>query len=180
MIRTMENSYPDRLSALAHYVIARTRPDQLGATKLNKVLWWLDCSAYRRWGRSLSGVENYVRMKFGPVPVGIQTALASLKSRGEIHERSCDTPAGPRREFVALAEPPIHLFTAEEVDQIMQTITTVASMSAAEASTASHDALWDETEAGAAMSIAAGSVVQRDTQPDDIAWARAELERLAV
>jgi len=37
---------PDRLAAMAHYVIARCAPEELGATKLNKVLWFTDVFHY--------------------------------------------------------------------------------------------------------------------------------------
>lgn len=180
MIRIrMQNTLPERLAALAHYVIARTPPDQLGATKLNKVLWWVDCAAYRRWGRSLSGLQSYVRLPNGPVPDGIKDVIEYLKAQRAIIDRSQPTPAGNRREFISIAEPPVSVFSAEEIDVINQVIVGVCQMTAAEASAASHDALWEETPPLGPMPVAAGSIVTRDVRPEDVAWALGELERLS-
>jgi len=165
---------------MAHYVIARTPPDQLGATKLNKVLWWVDCAAYRHWGASISGLDTYIRLPNGPVPDGIREALDLLKRSGCVVEQSRPTPAGSRREFIALKEPPVAEFSAEEIDLIGQVITAVCCMTAAEASNASHDALWEEIPHLGLMPVAAGSVVTREVRPDDLAWAKSEIARLAV
>ena len=175
----MRNSPPERLAALAHYVIARTPPEQLGATKLNKVLWWVDCAAFRRWGHSLSGLESYLRLQNGPVPAEIRDVIDLLQRQGAIAERSQPTPVGSRREFFAIAEPPVSGFTAEEIDLINQVIVGVCRMSAAEASEVSHDALWEETPPMGAMPVAAGAVVMRDVRPEDVAWAQQELSRLS-
>jgi hypothetical protein len=45
-------SNQDRLLWATHYVIARCDPAKLGATKLNKVLWFADVIYYRRHGRT--------------------------------------------------------------------------------------------------------------------------------
>jgi hypothetical protein len=42
----------DRVTSVAHYVIARCAPEKLGATKLNKVLWFADVKFYRHHGRT--------------------------------------------------------------------------------------------------------------------------------
>ncbi len=176
----MSNHPYERLAALTHYVIARTPPDQLGATKLNKILWWVDCESYRRWGRSLSGLESYLRLQNGPVPIGGREAIAVLKARAAIAEQSVPTPAGNRRQFYSLSEPPVSVFSAEEIDLINQVINSVCRMTAVEASDASHDVLWEETPQFAQMPVSAGSVAVRETRPDDLAWAQRELARLSL
>jgi len=87
--------------------------------------------------------------------------------------------AGTRREFVAISEPPVQDFSSEEIDLIAQIVGAASRMTAVEASQASHDALWDETDAGGSMSVAAGSVRRRDVRPDDVAWAHRELQSVA-
>lgn len=176
----MRNHPAERLAKVAHYVIARTPPEQLGATKLNKVLWWVDCAAHARWGRSLTGLDSYLRLPHGPVPDGISDAISILKLSGSVAERSCGTPVGMRREFVALKEPPLESFSAEEVDLISQIVQAVARMSAQEASELSHDALWDEAGHLGSMSVAAGSIVPREVRSDDLEWAERELEALGL
>lgn len=176
----MRNHLAERLSTVAHYVIARTPPDQLGATKLNKVLWWVDCAAYARWGRSITGLDTYLRMPHGPVPDGISDALAILKLNGSVGERSCGTPVGPRREFVALKEPPLESFSAEEIDLISQIVLAVTRMSAQEASELSHDALWEEAGHLGSMPVAAGAISTREVRSGDLEWAERELAALSL
>jgi Protein of unknown function (DUF4065) len=179
MIRMlMRNQPPERLAALTHYVIARTPADQLGATKLNKVLWWVDCAAFRRWGQSMSGLGSYRRLQNGPVPEG--SAVDQLKRDGAIVERGRQTYAGVRREFISILEPPVHLFTAEEIDVINQVIVSVCRMTASEASEASHDALWEETPHLGAMPVAAGAISVREVASDDVEWAKHEMARLSL
>ena len=174
----MRNQPPERLVALTHYVIARTPAEQLGATKLNKVLWWVDCAAFRRWGQSMSGLESYRRLQNGPVPDG--GAVEQLKRDGSIVERSRETWAGNRREFIAIIEPPVHRFSAEEIDVINQVIVSVCRMTAAEASEASHDALWEETPHLGSMPIAAGAISAREIGTEDVEWAKHEMARLSL
>ena len=60
-------SNQDRLLCVTHYVIKRCDPAKLGATKLNKVLWFADVIYYRRHGRTITASDNYVKQQFGPV-----------------------------------------------------------------------------------------------------------------
>ena len=163
----------DRLSAVTHYVIAHCTPEKLGATKLNKVLWYADVIFYRLHGRTITGEEAYEKRQFGPVPKNINGILRTLQSAGKIKERINPTPVGARREFVWLEPPPVEKLTAEEVDVLRDVMQQVCDgHSATTISDATHDALWDETEIGQDMSVKAGAIVPGEITPDAIAWAK--------
>lgn len=168
----------NRLAEVAHYIIARTPPEMLGATKLNKVLWFVDCLAYRKWGRSLTGLTHYVRLQNGPVPSGLTDAIHTLKSDGKVMEDPQITPVGVRREFVSLQEPDFENFSAAEIDLIRAVIDTIRPMSARRVSDLSHDALWHELADGASITVAAGSVMPEPMSDAAYQWALAEAERL--
>ena len=163
----------DRLATAAHYVIARIAPDRLGATKLNKVLWFADCEFYRRHGRSLTGEESYVRKPNGPCVPRFEATLDNLRERGIILERSEPTYAGyPRREFTSLKEPDISCFSAEEVDLLMLVGKEIAKMTAQEASDYSHDALWHEAPANGTLPVAAGAASPSLPTEAELEWGR--------
>jgi len=168
---------PDRLAAMAHYVIARCAPEELGATKLTKVLWFTDVFHYRRHGKTVSGARSYIKRQFGPVPPGITQAIEALKRAGKISERSAVTPAGIRREFVWLQEPDVSAFTPEEIDMLNEVMALVCkNHSAASISELTHDSLWSETLLGAEIPIGAASVVAGEVTPEVMAWATVALE----
>jgi hypothetical protein len=166
----------NRLAALAHYVIWKCDPADLGATKLNKILWFADLEHYRRTGRSITGASAYTKLPHGPVPKGITHALGALEDEHKIAQ-SGETHYGyPKTMFLALARPDLSPFAADEiaiVDMVAELI--CHDHTAASISQLSHDALWEETEVGADMAIGAGAVVAGDATADDIAWAQRAL-----
>lgn len=162
-----------RLSEVTHYVIAHCTPEKLGATKLNKVLWYSDVTFYRLHGRTITGEEAYEKRQFGPVPKNINTILRSLRTAGKIKEQVNPTPAGPRREFVWLEAPAVENFSGEEIDVLRDVMEQVCEgHSAASISDLTHDALWDETEIGQEMSIKAGAIFPAEITADAVRWAR--------
>jgi hypothetical protein len=105
----------DKLAAAVHLVIGRLPPGDLGATKLNKILWAADCEFFRRHGRSLTGETEYIRKDQGPCPANIEEVLTKLKAEGAIIESRQQVVSFARREFMALTEPDLEDLTKEEI-----------------------------------------------------------------
>jgi hypothetical protein len=161
----------NRLAEVTHYVIAHCVPEKLGATKLNKVLWYSDVVFYRLFGRTITGADTYQKRQFGPVPKGINDTLHLLQVNGAIKERYASTPAGARREFVWLTPPAVENFTADEIDVLRDVMAWICDgHSAASISELTHDVLWEETEIGRDMSVRAGAIVPGEITPDAIEW----------
>lgn len=166
-----------RLAKTAHYVIARTRPDRLDAVKLNKVLWFADVEHYRRTGRSITGLTDYVRLQNGPVPVRMQEALAELSATGMIAVRRQKVFSYDRFEYVWLQEPDVDAFSPEEIDLLNQAVDTIEPLTASQVSEYTHlNALWIELENGDRIPIGAASVISRAPSQRDLAWARETAE----
>jgi len=163
----------DKLAAVAHLVIARIGAGELGATKLNKVLWFADCEFFRRHGRSLTGETDYVRLDFGPCPERMPDVLAALKRQGAVVESPRRIANFTQRAFTSVTEPNLERFTAEEVDILLTVALEIVPLSARQASDLSHDDLWEATAPGGRMSVEAGSVRVTAPTPDVIAWAKA-------
>ena len=163
---------PDRTQLLAHYIIYRSTPDKLGATKLNKVMWFSDLEAYERFGQSISGQETYEKKQFGPVPNHINDCLRNLQKSGAVTFRANPTPAGDRHEYLWLKEPDISSFTAEEIDIINRSIEWVCDHhSAVTISKKTHDALWQETEGGEQIEIKAATIAAKPVTGRYLEWA---------
>lgn len=165
----------NKLEKVAHFVIARTFARELGATKLNKVLWLADIIAFRERSDSVTGVENYKRLPHGPVPIQITSALKNLKEDNLIAESSNPTPLGNRREFVSLVEPDIESFSKSDIDIIHRAIEFITPLSAAKISEITHDSYWEEVPENGDMAPSAASLVLRDFDESSIAWAEKEL-----
>jgi hypothetical protein len=163
----------NRLSSVTHYIIARCEPEKLGATKLNKILWFADVFYYRRHGQTITGADNYMKQQFGPVQKNLLGALVELKREGKIIERAGDTPVGFRREYVWVKEPDLAHFKADEVDVLNSVMEWICNGESAKSiSDKSHDALWDETEIGASMPVRAGAVFPAEITPEAVEWAK--------
>ncbi len=174
---TANQSRTDRTSIVAHYIISHTEPAQLGAVKLNKIMWRADVLAYRRFGRTITGQTSYIRMPYGPVPNGMAATLRRLAHEGKIVERAADVGVGLRREFVWLERQTAAGFEAEEVEILHQAIDEIAPLSAAAASDETHDVLWDEISNGAQIPIRAASVQPVPLEPEDFEWLESELRQ---
>ncbi|ESY77335.1 hypothetical protein X739_22265 [Mesorhizobium sp. LNHC220B00] len=168
---TDANDEEVRTKNVAHYIISHSRPDKLGATKLNKVMWDADVAHYRHYGSTITGQESYIRMPQGPVPNRLKVALATLEQDGKIVLRPVETPVGVRHEFIAIEPMSPAEFPVEALEILHSAIDAICSLSAAEASAATHDALWDNIHNGQQMPIRAAAIIPGDLQPDDIDWA---------
>ena len=74
------------------YFVKYCNNKYLHATKLNKLLYYLDFIYFRDHGKSVTG-DSYIHQGYGPVPARIDEILAELKSEGAI-----DTEAIPSND----------------------------------------------------------------------------------
>ena len=167
---------PDRTEAVAHYIIARADQNKLGAVKLNKVMWFADLEAYRRFGKTVTGQTSYEKRQLGPVPNNIVRSIRRLEQADKIATRELPTFGGMRREHVWLKKPDVSGFSADEVDILNEAIDWVCDNHTARSiSVLSHDALWEQAELGEQIPVGAATVVPDELNGDDIAWALREL-----
>jgi hypothetical protein len=163
---------PNRLPELLHYVIWRCDPAKLGATKLNKICWYSDLDAYRRFGRTITGASDYIRLQFGPTPKGVHDVIDRLSDDGRIAVSTQNYYGRPKTMYLSRVKPDIAAFSSEEiaiVDAIAEII--CSKHSANSISSISHDALWEEIEMGGDIPIAAAAVIPGEITAEDISWA---------
>ena len=169
-----------KFESLVHYACWRCQdPTKLGATKLNKILWFTDATAFVNWGRPITEA-TYIKRQYGPVPGQMQATLARLKEDNKLAIREQDRYGFQMQLFFAIEPPDISCFTADEISLADYVIDTVCDEhTAASISELSHDAVWQLAEIGeeiplyAVLASKAGEVTE-----ETMAWARAEANRL--
>lgn len=173
----MRRNEKDRLQDMILFFAARCPS---GKTKLAKLLWEADVEAFRRFGRSISGRESYVRLEHGPMPEGFERSLAGLRSAGMIVRELIEK--GPyveeRHHLAENAAVDFSVFEPEEVDVLHTVIERLRHLTAKAASERTHDAYWEEVPFGGRMDVAAGAVMAGEISEDDLAWAEAVRPRI--
>jgi hypothetical protein len=134
---------------LVHYVCAQSPSRaKLGATKLNKILWYAERDAYVQLGHPISGAK-FVKRQFGPVPKAIMPVLGVLQSDRAIAIRETIVFGKSKREFISLVTPNISGFKPEEISIVNSAIYTICNFHTADSiSKKSHDDVWELAEIG--------------------------------
>lgn len=111
--------------------------DYFGATKLNKLLFYIDFEAYHRLGKSVTGQE-YQAIDYGPAPRIIAPTLEEMRLQGDLVIREEKMYGYTRKRPLALREANVNLFSQEEIALISHTLLRCRHMSATQISDLSH------------------------------------------
>jgi hypothetical protein len=162
----------DKFKALVHYICYKADRANLGATKLNKTLWYADLMTYLMHGTSMTG-EGYIKQQFGPVPKHILPILEDLQTECKITIRDADLFRYEKKEYIALKRPDLSLFSGEEISIVDELINVICCGHIAKSiSDKTHDRIWELADIGEEIpyyTVFAGSLGQIDQ--NDIAWA---------
>lgn len=161
------------LKNLVHYVCWKANdPTKLGATKLNKILWFIDSWSYRANGCSISGAK-YEKRQYGPVPKCVLDAIEELQEEKKIIVRNTDYYWRVKRDYIALSEP----HTAELSENDRSRIDDITSHicnnhTAVSISEVSHDLIWDAAKPGEEIPLyAVLAATPGEITEDDMNWA---------
>lgn len=170
-----------RFKALVHYVCERcTDPKKLGATKLNKALWYSDTFAFRINGKAVSRESaTYVKRQFGPVPRNVLLALQELEAEGALKIREVTFFGKKKREFISLKEANAGAFSESEREIINEVVDQVCDgHTAVSISDLSHDAIWEAADLGEEIPLYAVLAAKADPPTkEDYAWAEKAIKR---
>lgn len=163
-----------RIEKLIHYIVSVVPPEQLGAVKLAKILWFSDVEHYRLTGRSVTGSDSYRKFDQGPLHTDFYTSLDALKQRGCIAERQTETWSGFRREFLWLKKPDMSDFNGQELATVHSVIHELRQLTAKQASDMSHGEPWASASDGEHLPVYAAAVQFGEVSEEDLAWAESE------
>ena len=171
----------NKLKTLVQYICFQCHdPSVLGATKLNKILWYSDVIAFARGGASITG-ESYTKQQFGPVPRHILGVIEDLEAEEALAVREVEYFGKLKKEYIALKKPDISMFTADEISLVDSVIDVVChEHTATSISMASHDAIWKLAEIGEEIPVYAALASELgEVTEDDVKWAKQVLSKTA-
>jgi hypothetical protein len=164
----------EKLKEALHFVIENCADtSRLGAIRLNKILWFADCHAYRQNGVSITG-DGYVKRKFGPVPQHVLAALRELENDGKIVVREVPYTTRKRyREFISRTAPETHELSETDRAWLKAYTEFICDEFTAEAiSDASHDQIWEAADDGEEIPLYTIFASQAGAITDEVrAWA---------
>ncbi len=170
-----------KLKALVHYICSKC-PDKnlLGATKLNKILWYADAISLQTRGVPITK-ETYIKRQFGPVPKHILQVIEKLQDEDAIAVKNTPFHNYEKREFVSLKQPKLSMFTPDEISLIDDVIREICfNHTASSISLASHDRIWELAEIGDELPLETVFASELDEVTEsDVKWAKRALSKTA-
>ena len=165
----------NRFKELVHYVCSLCHDDgrgELGAVKLNKILWYIDTSSFCKNGKTISGETAYIKRERGPAPKCILATVEALKNEGvlEVEEPSRRFES---RRFVVLKKSEGECFDDDEKSIIEEhTFDIYHNHTARSISDKSHEMVWwDSVSVGGEIPVYAILAKPAEITDDDIRWA---------
>lgn len=95
------------------YFMQHCNNQYLGATKLNKLLYYLDFLNYRDRGESVTG-DEYYHMQYGPVPSSVDVVMSVLRESGKLEVTGEPFGETTRKIYKAKEKSDITVFSKEE------------------------------------------------------------------
>lgn len=165
---------------MVHYIINQCGdPEKLGATKLNKILWFLDSSYYYLHGKAVTEA-NYIKLQHGPVPENIMYVKEFLQEEKKIVIRKSEAAYYIPEYLISLQEPDLSLFNAEEISIADKFIYNICNNhTASSISELSHDEIWQLAEHGEPIPLFT-VFAQRtgELTPTDVEWGKQVVARI--
>ncbi|WP_120716673.1 Panacea domain-containing protein [Tsuneonella amylolytica] len=140
-----------RLREAALYVMQKCKGAEFfGLTKLNKILWKADFTAFASRRVPVTG-RQYQRLQQGPAPVEMLPVLNDLERDGYIKIARRLQGHLEEKRPVALVEPALRFFSADDLSYLDAAIEQYWSYSGRGVSADSHGVAWETRENGDPM-----------------------------
>lgn len=160
---------------LLYVAITTERDDTAGATKMHKILYFSELAHLRRYGRPITGAL-FQKLEHGPGLRRMRPIIQRLEEEGAAKEVERDHFGYPQKRLLALREPDLTRFTAEEIASVDGIIRQFWARSAREVSEVSHrDLGWSAVDYGEDIPYSLAFIVERDLSDQVILHAK-ELE----
>ena len=159
-----------KLKELIVYIASLSeRDDSFGATKLNKILFRADFTAYAQWGKPITGVE-YFALENGPAPRPMKKLLRLMQDQGEIVVREQDYFGHEQHRVIPLRSPRLEgMFDVPEMNLLFRLIQHYWGRSGTSMSRESHDFMgWELSELEETIPYSVALLGDREPTLDEI------------
>jgi hypothetical protein len=127
-----------KLKELIVYISAQSdSSDKFGMTKLNKLLFFSDFTAYTKLGKPITGA-TYIKMPFGPCPSRLREAIGELKTESRIFSQKLSLGDFEGSRIRAAFDPNLDAFTGLQISIVDAVIQRFWDFTGTEISDASH------------------------------------------
>jgi hypothetical protein len=160
-----------KFKALVHYICYKADPNKLGATRLNKILWFADMLHFTNTGLPMTG-EAYVKNRFGPTPRHVLSIIEELETERALVVRHPELDH-EKRLFIAPDAPPLDQFSPDEISLVDAILHSICNHFTAESiSEATHDVIWQLAEIGEEIPYEAFLATDEgEVTDEDLNWA---------
>ena len=132
----------DRLRQLILYIANKCENNsRFGMTKLVKILYFADFESYRQRGKPITGLA-YIKQPYGPVPEPFFTVRDSMVGKDIVIRTQATLGDREQQRVIAMREPDLSLFSAEDIAIVDQVIELVWKLNAEQVSNMSHGLAW--------------------------------------
>lgn len=124
--------------------------EQLGSTKLAKLMYYLDFINYRDHGNSITGTKYY-KQEYGPLAKDLVEVVGDLVGNNKLRVESYIHPKYKREahRYVALSKPNLDVFSEEEQILLRKLANKYSALSTDEMVAKSHlEAPWQRAKEG--------------------------------
>jgi len=167
-----------KFEELILYIARESQEDRrCGATKLNKILFYADFIAYHKLGQSITG-QKYQKLERGPAPKRVIPVIDAMIGRSLCAWAERSYFGFSLKKLLALREPDVSVFSAEELDIARTVISELWSLNAAEVSDLSHRFVgWQAANIGEEIPYETVFVDEpRPLTQEEEAWAHEAIE----
>lgn len=138
----------EKMRAVILRVCHACPPQDLGAVKLNKALFYLDMMSYAHGRTAVTGA-TYRKRPNGPTSDQLLFALRDMSRAGDIRINEVDYHGYLKKEYVALVDNPVGVLNDEEMTLLDDVIDFVCRQNTAKSiSEFSHSLPWEMAEMG--------------------------------
>jgi hypothetical protein len=128
-----------KMKELILYLATKSAEDsRFSSTKLNKLLFYCDFTAYQQLGQSITG-HSYQKLQFGPAPKAMLPILEQMKRDEDCVEIERKVYGLKQRRVQAERAPETSLFSEEELRLADQILRDLWEQSATDVSDLSHE-----------------------------------------
>jgi hypothetical protein len=161
---------------LVLYTCAKCNPEQLGAVKLNKVLYFADMISFAGTGSPITGAR-YRKRPHGPTTDALPPTLRELSQHGAIRIEEMDYFGYRKKVYIPLTGADTSLFNETELKLLDDIIDFVCRNNTARTiSELSHNRAWDLAEFGDEIPYhTAFYLFPSIVSEEAVAWAKEEV-----
>src|SRR5882757_7675416 len=114
----MSKATEKKFRELIILICARSEGDKkFGATKLNKILFHSDFSAYLNFGKAITG-EQYFKLPNGPAPRRLVPIAKKMVEKEELAYKEIEYFGRTQKKPIALRQPDLDVFNPREIDLV--------------------------------------------------------------